>query len=146
MLNKTYFALSDRFSPFVILDKWFNPFDYTATVDVGGFPLSVLWTERAQRALQKRNRPLIVEMQLYFSCVVKKRTIFHDIYTHNCVKLNDQLCVDFRTVEPTSCDPEEFARFYPEKRELSAPGAKRMHAKRLFIDYKSKEWIGEFSI
>lgn len=146
MLSKTYFALSDNFNPFYLLDQWLNPARYTTNVSMGDGVLEVFLTNRARKALEKRSRPLVVEMQLYFSCVVKKRVIFHDDFQHKSTPVNDLLAVAFRTVEPTSCDPVEFANNYPEKQELNSAAARRMRAKRLVIDYKRSTWQGEFSI
>ena len=39
-------------------------------------PLMVGWTPRAQLELDHRTQPLYVEMELYFSCMVKKYITF----------------------------------------------------------------------
>ena len=146
MFKKTYFSLSDNLNPLVVVDKWLNPGQDNGSVLVHGYPLTVTMTSRAKRALNKRAAHLIVEMQLYFSCVVKKRVIFHDEYDGEKVKVNEKLYVAFRAVEPTSCDPLEFAQSYPEKSELRSEGARRMHATRLDIDYRRSQWLGTFSV
>lgn len=145
-LNKTYFAISDNLNPYRLFDRWLNPYEHTSKIELYGRPLDISWTRRAQKALEKRKQPLFVEMQLTFSCVVKKRLIFHDCYAHGSVPVFEKLSLDFRTVEPTSCDPEEFARNYPERRELKSGAARRMNAKKLVFDYKKSKWVGEFFI
>jgi hypothetical protein len=39
---------------------------------INGREVAVEWTPRAERAMQARSVPLIVELELYFSCLVKK--------------------------------------------------------------------------
>lgn len=85
-------------------------------------------------------------MQLYFSCVVKKRVLFHEQSLHPDHVVNDKLRILFRCVQPTSCDPEEFARHYPEKRQLQSTAAQRMHPKELVFDFRDGHWQGEFRI
>ncbi|MDH5218242.1 MAG: hypothetical protein OEX19_11125 [Gammaproteobacteria bacterium] len=145
-LNKTYFAISDNLNPYNLFDRWLNPYVHTSQVELYGHPLDVQWTRRAQKSLEKREQPLFVEMQLTFSCVVKKRLIFHDSYEHSSVPVFEKLSLDFRAVEPTSCDPEEFARNYPERRELKSGAARRMNAKKLVFDNKNDQWVGDFFI
>ena len=50
----------------------------TASVLVKGKPLLVEWTRAADRELANRDRPLVIELELYFSCLVKKFVHFHD--------------------------------------------------------------------
>lgn len=102
--------------------------------------------------LEQRQTPLLVEMQLYFSCVVKKRVLFHahdtgDIeQTDEIVRVNDKLHVVFRAVQASSCDPVEFARHYPVKQEFRTRPALKMYPSRLKLDYPQDGWLGEFSI
>ena len=145
-LSKTYFSFSENWSLFYQFDQWLNPVKHSKNIVLGGRPLEICWTNRAQQALEKLDHTMVVEMQLYFSCVVKKRLLFHNDYIHSRTPVVEKLSVDFRVVEPTSCDPEEFAKNYPEKRELDSKAAKRMHVKKLLLDYKNTEWLGEFYI
>ncbi|MDH5257413.1 MAG: hypothetical protein OEX07_05380 [Gammaproteobacteria bacterium] len=146
MLKRTYFAFSRNLNLLYLLDRWLNPYSIGKTVIFNDKPLQVLWTKRANRILGKREQPLFVEMQLFFSCVVKKRVLFHEASSHNSVVVTDKLAVMFRPVEAASCDPVEFAKNYPEKRELDSSSAIKMHARQLSIDYIDEQWVGEFLI
>ena len=75
--NYSYFGAGDFFSPGRLLDRLFHPYRYAHTCSYQGKLLLVRMTNRAQRALDTLETPLLVEMQLYFSCVVKKRVLFH---------------------------------------------------------------------
>ncbi len=41
-------------------------------------PLQVFLDHGARRALSRLERPLLVEMELYFSCLIRKRVLFRD--------------------------------------------------------------------
>jgi hypothetical protein len=145
-MKNSYFALPN---PLQVLERWLNPATYSAQVNLRGEPLQVSWSRRAERQLQSRVRPLLAEMQLYFSCVVKKRVLFHehppgeDLTT---VTVNERLQVAFRAVEANSCDPLEFAANFPVRREFASSGASRMHPAKLRLDYKGGRWWGEFTV
>ncbi len=146
MLSRTYFAFSRKLDIFYVLDRWFNPYALRKTISINEKPLEVTWTKRANRELTTRNSPLIVEMQLFFSCVVKKRVLFHDNCDHDATLVNEELSVLFRPVEAASCDPFEFAKNFPEKRGLDSASAIKMRARRLSLDFVDGEWVGEYVI
>jgi len=111
--------------------------------------MTVIWTERAERKLREQSAPLVVEMQLYFSCVVKKRVLFNlQPRDENVasVEVNDKLHVVFRTVQANSCDPVEFASSYPIAMEYETQGARQMRPSLLQIDHRSGQWQGEFTV
>lgn len=145
-MKNSYFALP---SPFALLERWLNPERHSATVTLHTTPLRVHWTRRAERQLARRSQPLLVEMQLYFTCVVKKRVLFHEAATEGELAwhpVNEGLKVAFRTVEANSCDPLEFAANFPVKREFDSSGARQMHPAQLHLDYRKGVWVGEFTV
>ena len=145
-MKNSYFEIP---SPFAMIERWLNPQSYQRKLELRGKPLTVSWTKRADRALAQRGQPLLAEMQLYFSCVVKKRVLFHEATLGDEVEtlaVNDQLHVAFRPVEANSCDPVEFAKNYPVKRSFESKGASKMHPKSISVDFKKGRWIGEFTI
>ena len=146
MLSRTYFAFSRNFNLFYVLDRWLNPYSLSQTIELNGRPLKISWTKRAEQILHKRRQPLFVEMQLFFSCVVKKRVLFHDTCEHDSVLVTDKMSVLFRPVEAASCDPVEFAQNFPERRELDSSSAIKMRARSMSVDFVGGEWVGEFLI
>lgn len=142
-LRGSYFAINN---PLSLLARWLNPYQHHETVKLNGHELEVRWTRRANNALQRRSRSLFVEMQLYFSCVVQKRVLFHTEGNDGYVAVNEQLIVCFHPVEALSCKPEQFAKDHPVKRQLSGRAASRMYPARLLLDYAKGQWHGEFSI
>jgi len=146
MFSRTYFAFSRKLNVLYVVDRWLNPYSFSKTVTLNGKTINVSWTKRANRTLAKRTQPIIVEMQLFFSCVVKKRVLFHDTCEHQSTTVTDNLQILFRPVEAASCDPIEFAKNYPEKKQMDSSKAIKMRAKNLLIDYVEEQWVGEFLI
>ncbi len=139
-LNYRYFAIGN---PLRFLERWTRRYSHQSRVRLNERELLVEWTEPAQKALTNRSQPLNIEMQLYFSCVVKKRVLFHERFEIESVAVNDRINIGFRSVQSAICSPEDFARDYPEARELHAVSDK-MTPSRLKFDFRDGEWIGEF--
>jgi len=146
MFARTYFAFSRNLNLFYVVDRWLNPYSRSKIIQFNDKPLEISWTKRANQRLSKRHQPIYVEMQLFFSCVVKKRVLFHEVCEHESVFVTDNLRILFRPVEAASCDPVEFAKNFPEKRTLETPGAIKMRARSLLIDFVEGQWLGEFLI
>lgn len=126
------------------IDRRLNPYRHQVDAILRGKPLAISWTARAERALAARDAPLIAEMQLYFSCVVKKRVLFHGRSELPATPVDERLQVLFRPVESTSCDPVEFARNFPVKRAFDSPAAQKLRPSALQLDYRNGSWVGEF--
>ena len=142
-LRNSYFAIKN---PFEILDRWLHPFKYNARIQLRGKDLDIRWTRRADDAFKLRSTPLTAEMQLYFSCVVKKRVLFHDDTSLEKISVNNKLDISFRPVQSTACSPEEFARNHPVKSEFESKAAHKMRPSLLSLDFINGQWQGEFVI
>ncbi len=144
-IKQSYFALGEL-HPFRIIERRLHPYRPLAKVQLLGHPLHITATSRAARALAQRQQPLQVEMQLYFSCVVKKRVLFHEAGERTGESVSDKLTVDFRSVEALACDPVAFAANYPERRQLTSVAARKMHPSQLYLDYRKGKWYGDFTV
>ncbi len=141
LLQGRYFSIGN---PVQLLDRWFHSYCHHRAIILNGKKLRVQWNGRAERALCNRREPLVIEMQLYFSCVVKKRVLFHDPADFETTGVNDNIQIAFRPIQAAACDPEEFARNYPVGRVLNAPAATRMIPSKISIDFRKGRWQGEF--
>ena len=141
LLQGSYFSIGN---PVQLLDRWFHSYCHHRAIILNGKKLRVQWNGRAERALCNRREPLVIEMQLYFSCVVKKRVLFHDQADFETTGVNDNIQIAFRPIQAAACDPEEFARNYPVGRVLNAPAATRMIPSKINIDFRKGRWQGEF--
>ena len=145
-IHGSYFSFTAAYSPLPLLERWLNPYKGAKTVKLGKYPIAIEWTQRAEKRLAQRTTPLIAEIQIYFSCVVKKRVLFHDSSELETTPVDDRLEICFRAVESNSCDPVEFARNFPVKNSFTSRTALKMHPKKLSIDFKQDRWVGEFTI
>lgn len=113
---------------------------------INGKQVIAEWTRRAERALQARDTPLIVELELYFSCLVKKFVHFRsDAGRHLPARVTDQLVIYFRPVTSTACSWDEAKqRGRQPEIEIDTPTVQRLAPKRVFIDYRKNTWYGEY--
>jgi len=141
ILKGSYFSIG---SPLQSLERWLYFYCHHQTIVLQGKNLRVEWTDRADRALRTRSEPLIVEMQLYFSCVVKKRVVFHEAGEMEAQVVNDSMRIMLRAIQAAACNPEEFAKNYPLGRILKSPAATKMIPGKICIDFRRGDWEGEF--
>lgn len=141
-LQAGYFSIK---SPLQILDRWLNPYSHKDSIDIRGKKMSIMYTKRAEKALKKRNKSLIAELQLYFTCVVQKRVVFHESTELDTIKANENLEIAYHTVQSNACNPVEFAEKHPIKKELNSKGAQSMRPSLFKIDLIDGQWIGNFS-
>ena len=146
MTSYSIFSLGAAARPLAVLDRWFHPYQHNGKVDLHGYSVTVYWTTRANQALLARTRPLVIEAQLYFSCVIKKRVLFHDATTESDIPVHNLLRLRFRLVEASSCDPLEFARYYPEQKELHPVSVDNIRPKEIRFDWIKGDWYGEFEL
>lgn len=118
------------------------------TVVINGRQVLVEWSKAAARELAKRSQPLVVELELYFSCLVKKFVHFHEQTPQRAtVAVSDKLAVFFRPVTSTACSFEVADRLgrQPEI-ELDTPNVHKIAPKRVKLDFVRGNWLGEYWI
>jgi hypothetical protein len=115
---------------------------FIATLE--GKSIRITFSDAAQRALAKRTTPLIAEMELYFSCLLRLRVRFYDSDEKaTATPVNDQLSIRFRPVMSRHCDLQAVNGKSPLD---DFPIVKRAPyvPHWLSLDYKKGEWVGEF--
>ena len=140
-LSASYFAIDN---PLRRLDRRIDKYQHHQTARVNQRVVDVCWTGRAEAALQSSQQPLVVELQLYFSCVVKKRVLFHRQAEFDTTAVNNKLALAFRPIASAVCDPREFSLNHPVGKDLSQGVAARMVPRRVEIDFRQGEWEGQF--
>jgi hypothetical protein len=98
--------------------------------------------------LAERSRPLVVELELYFSCLVKKFVHFHDEAPPRAtVRVADNLHLYFRVVTSTACTMDLAERLgrQPET-ELDTAVARKLAPRRVRLDAVKGDWRAEFSM
>lgn len=112
-------------------------------IEIFGKKVAVSLSNAAIKALSSRDKPLIAEMELYFSCLIRKKVRFRENMDSEVVNVMDQLSVRFRPVMTKACgidyegDEPPLTDFPIKKPESFVPHW-------LKIDFKKNEWIGEF--
>jgi hypothetical protein len=118
----------------------------STTVLINGKNVLVEWTSAAARALELREAPLFVEMELYFSCLVKKFVHFReDARGRPAVAAADKLFIYFRPVTSTACTfavADQLGR-QPEI-EIDSANLRRVAPKRVSIDHVNGAWRGSY--
>lgn len=120
----------------------------SATVSINGRDVLVEWSPAAERALAARNTPLVVELELYFSCLVKKFVHFHDDAPgRSTVAAGSKLRLYFRPVTSTACRIEKAEALgrQPEI-ELNTDAVRKMAPKKVSIDHVKGTWRGSYSL
>lgn len=117
-------------------------------IEINGRNVLVEWTESAAHELARRAQPLVVELELYFSCLVKKFVHFHETAPQcDTVLVSDKLAVFFRPVTSTACSFEVADRLgrQPEI-ELDTPNVHKIAPKRVKLDFVRGAWQGNYWI
>lgn len=119
-----------------------------STIEINGRQVLVEWSKAAARELAQRSQPLVVELELYFSCLVKKFVHFHEAQPQReTIAVSDNLAVFFRPVTSTACSFEVADRLgrQPEI-EIDTPNVRKIAPKHVKLDFVRGGWRGEFWI
>ncbi|MDH3979184.1 MAG: hypothetical protein OEU91_01580 [Gammaproteobacteria bacterium] len=115
------------------------------TVTVNGKSLRVALSKAAKRALERRADALLLEMELYFSCLIRKRVYVRDDFKGvNAIPVSDKLHISFRPVMTQSCAIRDVPRDNPPVRDMPIVRPERYFPHWLTLDYRRGEWLAEF--
>ncbi|MDH5423594.1 MAG: hypothetical protein OEY29_01200 [Gammaproteobacteria bacterium] len=113
-------------------------------IQIENKPLQIRLSQSAERALQQRESGLFVEMELYFSCLIRKQVLFHEVQRQSdSVAVNDKLSVSFHPVVTSSCMVSA-ADAEPAKSDFEIQRRECFIPKWLSIDFSKGNWLGEF--
>jgi hypothetical protein len=121
---------------------------FSTVVRINDRPVDVEWTAAAARALAARSAPLVVELELLFSCLVRKSVLFHDATPpagSDVVTVHDTLQLCFRPVTADACSMEKAERLGRQPvSPIDTPAARRLAPRRVWLDHAQGRWQGEF--
>ena len=86
----------------------------------------------------------MLELELYFSCLVRKRVHVRDRLDGNAVVLSDQLSVRFRPVVTQQCAMRDVARDNPPVMDMPVVDPDRFFPHWITLDFRRGSWIAEF--
>jgi len=98
-----------------------------------------------EHLLSYRDQPLLVEMELYFSCLIRKKVRFRE-YIDCEIKtaVNNQLTIGFRPVMTEICSVVSCNSAPPPVTDFPIVNAERYIPHWLILDYDGEDWVGEF--
>jgi hypothetical protein len=114
------------------------------TIEIMGKKVLVEWSASADKKLQALTEPLRVEMELYFSCLIRKAVRFGgNAHAVNFTLAAPQLAIGFRPVMTKTCRVSDVEGAPPlEDFPIVRPEA--FVPNRLSIDYRGGTWLGEY--
>jgi hypothetical protein len=104
--------------------------------------LEVRLTAAAQKALARRATPLVAEMELLFSCLLRKRVHFGDSTEHT-TPVNERLAVRFKPIMTRRCSVAEGGATPPSE-GFPLENPRPYVPNWLAIDFRKGEWVGNF--
>ena len=110
-----------------------------------GRPLNLTVSQRALAQLARRVSPLFLEMELYFSCLIRKRVLVRaSIEEADAVVLADKLIASFRPVVTETCAMRDVERDNPPVKDMPILHPERFYPHWLTLDYRRGQWRADF--
>ena len=113
-------------------------------VKIENRPVNVSLSDAALKAIKNRTTPLLAEMELYFSCLIRTKVRFYEYREDSdAVSINAQLKVRFRPVMTERCG-RDYEGKEPPLTDFPIQNTKAFVPKWLSIDFRNNQWTGEF--
>ena len=114
-------------------------------ITVQGRSLKLTISKRAQARLDRRTEPLFLELELYFSCLIRKRVHVREaVEGEDVCSLSEKLTVRFRPVVTQTCAMRDVERDNPPVKDMPIVKPERYFPHWLSLDYRRGEWQAEF--
>ncbi len=114
------------------------------TIEILGKKVLVEWSTSADRQLNLLTEPLNVEMELYFSCLIRKAVRFgRDAQAAAFTSVSPHLKVGFRPIMTKACNVKDF-EVEPPVEDFPIVKPEAFVPKRLTLDFKGGKWSGDF--
>lgn len=112
-------------------------------IKIQGKSVTINLSKAAEKALTSRDKTLVAEMELYFSCLIRKQVRFKESLEGDLVNVTEQLAVRFRPVMTKSCGID-YEGNEPPLTDFPIKNPNSFIPHWLKIDYKKDKWIGDF--
>lgn len=126
-------------------------------VEMMGRQIELEISRNAKTQLDTRSHPLLVEMELYFSCLLRKQVRIRESaldYSEAgdtngsredfLVRLSDKLHIQFRPVMTKFCSLDSVEGGSPPLSDFPIEKPQSYVPKWLKLDYKKGHWCGDF--
>lgn len=106
-------------------------------------------SRNAQQKLSLRDAPLYIEMELYFSCLIRKQLRFYEIFVEPAdekfsVRFSDNLQISFRPVMTKSCSISSCEDGKPPLSDFPIRKPQSYIPRWLKLDFRKGKWCGDF--
>lgn len=113
-------------------------------IEINGKPVNINLSVNAEKALASRTQPLHVAMELYFSCLIRKKVrFFQESIKDDEYRVTENLYVVFQPVMTKDCQ-NDFEGSEPPMTDFPIVKTSPFVPAWLNIDYDNGEWIGDF--
>jgi hypothetical protein len=100
-------------------------------------------SDAALMRLRKKTKPLLIEIELYFSCLIKKACHFRETDSiGNYVRVTDGLYIHFRATMTNQCSIDRFDK--GNIADFPIVNQKAYIPKWVYLDFSANKWSGEF--
>lgn len=114
-------------------------------IDYRGRKLNFSITPAAESQLGKISATLLLEMELYFSCLVRKRVYMREADDAvDTIPVSDKLQLRFRPVVTQTCAMRDVDISNPPVRDMPMEEPERFFPHWLTLDFRRGEWQAEF--
>ena len=115
-------------------------------VKIGQRTVNIDLSNTAERELAQRSTPLLAEMELYFSCLIRKQVRFRDLADEpDIIAADEHLSVRFRPVMTAACKVGDYEGDEPPLTDFPITRPDSYIPKWLRIDFRKGRWVGEFA-
>lgn len=113
-----------------------------ATITVSGKQIEIFITASARRALALRDKPLLVEIEIAFACMLRKGVRFHEaLECKDAIRVSERLALFVTTIFPGTCEPPAASG-----KNGNITASRSFLPKRVRIDWSRGKWIGEYDL
>lgn len=113
-------------------------------IEMEGKQIDVEITAEASSVLSHRQHPLLAELELYFSCLIRKQVRFHEqTDVSQVLPVTENLNLTFRPVMTKTCG-KDYEGDEPPLTDFPIHNVKPYIPSWVKIDFLSGRWHGEF--
>lgn len=113
-------------------------------IQIENKPICVSLSDAAVQAMEKRTTPLLAEMELYFSCLIRLKVRFYENRVdEDAIPVDEHLNVRFRPVMTEKCG-RDYEGDEPPLTDFPIVKPEAFIPRWLKIDYRNNQWQGEF--
>ena len=131
-----------------VSDSRLSGHSYSGKIAIHGKPVNIDITKHAVEAITAHRYPILAELELYFSCLVRKQVRFQELRqpdwnSSGYARVLPGLFASFRAVCTKECKVADVAGKPPvETMPVKKPG--QFVPDWIKIDFRAGEWLGEY--